>query len=263
MSATSRIVLALLAVVSTVLLLVGAANSSTLVRGENRSCRDFADLDYALDHPGSQYFRGWTSEDFDASEIWVTSCFAAPPLAQDVQRQSLLAERRWSLVARGDVKANDEALNALHAKELREQEEQEQARAAAERAQENWRRAEEARELAQLKAREVLAARESAARAATQAAHKECLRSAGYRRYVAGSQVIEALARQSEAERALSHEKRVEEVSETTNLFAKHQAGEALVSAQDAVSKWFAEYRQNGGDAKIPTGISPTESPCH
>jgi len=270
MSLASRNSIALWTIGGVLFLAQPAAHSATLVRGENRTCRDFADIDYALGHPGSQYFKGWTSEDLDAAETWVASCVASPETAQDKQRQSLLAERRRILEARGDVKANDEALRALHARERREQEEREQARVAAEqaraeadRAEEVARRAEERRELAQLKAREALAAQQSANRATRQAAHEECLRSAGYHRYVAGSKLIEALARQSEGQQALAHEKRVEEVSETTNLYSKRRAGEALVSAQDAVTEWFAEYRGHGGEASNPSSVSPTTNPCN
>jgi hypothetical protein len=247
------------------------------VHGELRVCRDFADLDYALDHPGSQYFKGWTSEDLDAAETWVASCVGSPATVQDKQRQSLLTERRRIFEARGDAKANDDALKALNGRELREQEEREQARVVAEkvraeaerarleveRDQELARRAEKTRALAQLQASQALAAQQSADRAARQADYERCLRSAGYHRYLASSNVMEALSRQSEAQQALAHEKRVEEVSETTNLYAKHRAGEALVSAQDAVTKWFAEYRQYGGDANGPSSVLLTANPCN
>jgi hypothetical protein len=270
MSLTTRNSIALWTIGGVLFLAQPAAHSATLVRGENRTCRDFADIDYALDHPGSQYFKGWTSEDFDAAETWVASCVGSPATAQDKQRRALLAESRRSFEVRGEVKANDDALKALHARELREQEERERARVAAEqvraeaeRAQEVARGAEERQELTQMKTREAVAAQQSANRATMQAAHEECLRSTGYHRYVAGTKVIEALARQSEGQQALEHEKRVEEVSETTNLYAKHRAGEALVSAQDAVTKWFAEYRQYGGDANGPSSVSLTANPCN
>src|SRR6266704_2400151 len=107
MSLTTRNSIALWTVGGVLFLAQPAAHSATLVRGENRTCRDFADIDYALDHPGSQYFKGWTSEDFDAAETWVASCVGSPATAQDKQRQALLAESRRSFEARGDVKAND------------------------------------------------------------------------------------------------------------------------------------------------------------
>lgn len=247
-----------------------AAKGATLLRGEIRTCRDYADLDYALDHPNSDYFKGWTTNDFDAAQAWISSCSASPPTARDDRRESLLAERRAALEARGEIQRNDESIKKMHETELREQQEKE----AALKAEETRRNAEEAKEhaaeaqrLANAEAKEAeRRAAESKAladRQAKQAAHNDCLYSYAYRRYEAQANIIDALDRASEAQRALDHEKRVEEASETTNLLAKRYAGESLVAAQDDLNRWWAVYQQYGGDAKSPQSVSRlTENPC-
>ncbi|MGO9932871.1 MAG: hypothetical protein ACLPV8_13810 [Steroidobacteraceae bacterium] len=216
-------------------------------------------MDYALDHPNSLYFKGWTSEDFDAAQMWVASCFASPPTNEDKDRQSLLAQRRAAMETRGEIQRNDEILKAMHAAELQDQRNKD--------AQEAARRAEEAKELADSKAaqsaRRAEEAKELAVRKAKQAAHDECLQSYSYHRYVAETHILEALDRESNAQRSLDHERRVEEVSGTTNLSAKHNAGESLVAAQDDLNKWWTVYHQYGGDAETPRSVPRSiENPC-
>jgi hypothetical protein len=228
------------------LIQLSTAHGSTLVRGENRTCRDFADLDYALDHPSSAYFKGWTSKDFDAAQEWVASCFASPPSHGDTERQSLLVQRRAALEARGEIQRNDEIINNMREAELREQRTKEAELAS----QEAARRAEEEKALADRKAR--------------QAARDECLSSNSYQRYLAETHILEALGRESAAQGALARERRVEEVSDTTNLYTKHNAGESLVAAQDDLQKWWAAYRRYGGEAKTPESISlSVRNPCN
>jgi hypothetical protein len=242
----------LLAVFCVSLFHLSTALGSTLLRGENRTCRDYADLDKALDHPNTAYFRGWTSADFDAAQMWVTSCFASPPTKQDVERQSLLAQRRNAMSASGEIQRNDEALRIMEEtrdRDQREREAQQQAEEAAQVASEAAQRAEEAKAIAGQKAR--------------QAAHDACMRSSPYQMYLAEAHIVEALDRESAAQQALEHERRVEEVSGTTNLYAKRLAGESLVGAQDEVTKWWGVYQRNGGDAKTAQTVSrSTADPC-
>lgn len=209
--------------------LPSSAHASTLVCGENRTCRDYADLDYALDHPNSLYFKGWTTTDFDAAQSWVESCAASPPSRQDQERQSLLLQRRASLESRGEIQRNTEAIQSMRDNELRDQQSQE----AELRAQEAARQAEEAK--AKRQAQLSIESRRQAERIAKQAAYDECLRTQAYQRYVAGTHAVNALDRAVQAQQSLEHEKQVEDVSETTDLYAKHFAGESLVTSQEDV----------------------------
>ncbi|HUN76545.1 MAG TPA: hypothetical protein VMU40_18675 [Steroidobacteraceae bacterium] len=237
--------------IALVLLSMTLSHGSTLVRGENRTCHDFADLDYALDHPSSDYFRGWTSSDFDAAQSWVSSCAAAPPSVADAERLRLLNERRRSLEASGILSANDRAIQAMLETQQREQQEeaatqakQAQAQAAAQAEGERKQRALEAE------------------REAKQATYQNCIHSAPYQRYLAANYVFEALQRQSRAQAILDHEKRVEDISGTVDLSAKHDAAESLVSAQEEVGRWWAVYRQYGGEASAPRSLPPLVDPC-
>jgi hypothetical protein len=200
------------------------AHGSTLVRGENRTCRDFADLDYALDHPSSAYFKGWTGADFDAAQTWVSSCFASPPSNQDRERQSLLAQRRGAMDASGEIHHNDESIKNQRATDFRDQ---------------------QTREL-EIKA------------------HQECLRSYAYLRYMAETRILDALDRESEAQQTLDRERRIEEASGITNLYTQRYAGESLVAAQDNLDKWWVIYQQHGGAAKTPQSLSRSiANPCN
>lgn len=229
------------------------ANGSTLLRGENRTCRDFADLDYALDHPTSPYFKDWRTEDFAAAQAWVEGCFAAPATKGDRERQSLLAERRRSIEARGEIQRNDETIKQFRAAESQDRQDKE----AQLKAEQSARLAQEAKDLARAKAEET-------DRKAKQQAHDECLRSDAYQKYLAADRVLKALDRESEAQQALDHERRVEEASGTTNLYAKRNAGESLVAAQDDLNKWWNLYQQYGGDAKNPRNVPrSTANPCN
>jgi hypothetical protein len=214
----------LLAAVCVLFMLLSTAYGSTLLRGENRTCRDFADLDYALDHPSSTYFKGWTGEDFDAAQTWVSSCFTSPPTNQDKERQSLLAQRRGAMDASGEIHHNDESIKNQRATDFRDQ---------------------QTREL-EIKS------------------HQECLRSYAYLRYMAETRILDALDRESEAQQTLDRERRIEEASGITNLYTKRYAGESLVAAQDDLNKWWIIYRQRGGDAKSPQSVSRSiENPCN
>ena len=175
----------LLAAVCALLTQPSTGYASTLLRGENRTCRDYADLDYALDHPDSLYFKGWSSEDFDAARTWIESCFATPPTSQDKERQSLLAHRRAALEARGEVLRNDEIVKNMRETELQDQRTNE----AQIRAEETARRAGEVKELANSKAKQ-------AADAKVQAAREECLRSFAYQKYMSASHIVSALDRE-------------------------------------------------------------------
>jgi hypothetical protein len=250
---------------------LSATPAATSLRGEIRTCRDYADLDYALDHPNSSYFKGWTSKDFDAAQTWVSSCFASPPTKEDLTRQSLLAERRSALESRGEIHGNDEVIRQMQERELREQTERDaqiKAAEAARAAEEAKEHAEEAREIADREAKQAVLraveAKELADRKAKQATHDECLRSSPYQRYAAQAHILDALDRESKAQQALDHEKRVEEASDTSNLYAKRIAGESLVTAQDDLSKWWTVYQQYGGDAKTPQSVPRSnENPCN
>ncbi|HEV2700352.1 MAG TPA: hypothetical protein VGV09_01890, partial [Steroidobacteraceae bacterium] len=84
-----------------------------------------------------------------------------------------------------------------------------------------------------------------------------------HQRYVAQARVLEALERESAAQQALDHEKRVEALSGVTNLPAQRSAGESLVSAQDDEHRWFSIYRQNGGEAANPQALTQAiKDPC-
>ena len=215
--------------------------SSTLLRGQNRTCRDFADLDFALDHPTSSYFDGWGSEDFDAAEKWVSSCIANPPTHADQERQALLAQRRHDLEVRGDTQRNDRRARQSRDQDLRDQQEQEEQQA--------QQRAREAQQQAQV--------------AAKRSQYDQCVRSRAYQRFRAELRVLQALDRETEAQSRLDREKRVEDVSGTTDLYTKRAAGEALVDAQDELERWWGVYRQYGGEAPTPKSLrrSP-EDPC-
>jgi hypothetical protein len=228
------------------------ADGSTLLRGENRTCRDFADLDYALDHPSSLYFRGWRTEDFDAAQAWVESCLASPPTKGDRERQSLLALRRASLETRGEVQRNDQITQQFRDAQIQDQRD----KAAELKAEQSARRAEEAKEDAR---RHV----EENERNAKRQAHDACLRSDSYQRYLAGTRIFEALDRESAAQQALDRERRVEQASGTANLYTKHSAGESLIAAQDDLNKWWTLYQQHGGDAKNPQALARSiGNPC-
>lgn len=245
--------LSLLAAVCFLLMQLSAAHGSTLLRGENRTCRDFADLDYALDHPSSAYFKGWRTEDFDAAQAWVESCFASPPTKGDKERQSLLAQRRVSMAGRGEIRRNDESMKQFRDAEIQDQQNQE----AKLKADESARSAEQSRYDARRQA-------EESDRKAKQQAHEDCLHSDIYQRYMAGTRIVEALDRESQAQQTLARERRVEEASGTTNLYAKHSAGESLVAAQDDLTKWWTIYQQYGGDAKNLRALSRSiGSPCN
>jgi hypothetical protein len=253
------------------LMQLSIAPAATALRGEIRTCRDYADLDYALDHPNSSYFKGWTSKDFDAAETWVSSCFASPPTKEDLTRQSLLAQRRAALEGRGEIQGNEDLIRQMQERELQDQREQEaqvKAAAAERAAEEAKERAEEAKVLAAQRAEQArqhaAEAKELADRKAKQAAHDECLRSSAYQRYAAQVHILNSLDQESRAQQALDHEKRVEDASGTINLYAKRIAGESLVSAQDDLNKWWAEYQRYGGDAKSPASVPRSSGdPCN
>lgn len=233
--------------------LLSTADASTLLRGENRTCRDFADLDYALDHPGSLYFKGWRTEDFDAAQAWVEGCFTSPPTTGDRERQSLLAQRRVAMEGRGEIQRNDQTVKQFRDAEAQDQRDQE----AQLEAEQSARLAQEAKGRAREKAEET-------DRKAKQQAHDECQHSVAYQKYAAGERVLRALDRESEAQQALDRERRVEEASGITNLYAKRNAGEALVAAQDDLNKWWTLYQQYGGDAKNPRNVPrSTGNPCN
>ncbi|HEY6926778.1 MAG TPA: hypothetical protein VI653_25055 [Steroidobacteraceae bacterium] len=220
---------------------VTAVHGSTLVRGQNRTCHDFADLDFALDHPNARYFDGWTTEDFDAAEKWVASCVAAPPTHSDQERQALLARRRHDLEVRGDTQRNDQRAKELHDQDWRDQQDQ------------------EGRD-AQMQAQQV---EQEAGLAAKRAQYAECGRSRAYQRFQAELRVVEALDRIADAQANLEREKRIEEATATTNLYSKRAAGEALVDAQDDLQRWWAVYRQYGGEAPTPRSLRrPPDDPC-
>jgi hypothetical protein len=250
---------------------VSTTPAATSLRGEIRTCRDYADLDYALDHPSSAYFKGWTSKDFDAAQTWVSSCFASPPTKADLTRQSLLAKRRAAIESRGEIQGNDEIIRQMQERELRNQTDREaqiQAAEAARAAAEANEHAQEAREAADREAKEsalrAAQAKERAERNAKQAAHDECIRSSPYQRYAAQAHILDALDRETKAQHDLDHEKRVEEASDITNLYAKRIAGESLITAQDDVSKWWAVYQQYGGDDKTAQSIPRSnDNPCN
>lgn len=234
--------LGLLAASCFLMMQLSTVHASTLLRGENRTCHDFADLDYALDHPGSAYFKGWTTTDFDAAQSWVESCLQSPPTKGDLQRQSLLTQRRAAIEARGDVRRNDESAQQFHDQEVRDQQENDE----------------------NLKAQALAQRAQDADSRARQQAHDECLRSDAYQRYVAGIRVLEALDRESQAQQALDHEKRVEAASDTTNLYTKRNAGESLVAAQDDLNKAWSLYQRYGGSAKDPHALPRTiGDPCY
>jgi hypothetical protein len=237
------------------------------VRGENRSCRDFADLDFALDHPSSDFFKGWTGGDFDAAQAWISACTEAPPSKQDQIRQSLLAQRRQLLQASGETARNEQAQAATREADNYNREVVEAAaraaadlrnvaiaRGAAEAA--GQQAAQKAAALQQETAQELTAT-------ARQAAYAECARSAAHQRYVAQTRVLEALDRESAAQQALEHEKRIEALSGVTNLPAQRSAAESLVSAQDDEHRWWTVYRQNGGSAANPQALTQSVTdPC-
>jgi hypothetical protein len=250
---------------------LSTADASTLLRGENRTCHDFADLDYALDHPNSAYFKGWTTMDFDAAQDWVDSCFASPPTKGDRDRQSLLAQRRVSLANRGEIQQNDKKMKEFRDAEIQAQQDrdaelkaEESARRVEEAKEDARRRAEAAKDLARANAEEVQRRARETDRRIKEQAHNECLRSDRYRRHEAETRIIDALNRESDAQKALDRERRVEEASGTTSLSTKHSAGESLVSAQDDVTKWWTVYLQHGGDAKNPQALSRSiGDPCN
>jgi hypothetical protein len=220
---------------------VAPAYAATSLRGQTLTCRDFVDLDFALDHPNSRYFEGWTTEDFDTAQTWAASCAASPPTQADQERQSLLAQRRQALQVSGETQHNDQRGKEQHEHDLREQREQEQ-REAVENAAAEQQRAEYA---------------------ARRARYDECVHSRPYQRYQAELRVIEALNRQTEAQSILDREKRVEQVSGTTDLYAKHSSGEALVDAQQDLQRWWTAYRQSGGDAPNPQSLlRGSQNPC-
>jgi hypothetical protein len=200
------------------------------------------DLDFALDHPSSRYFEGWTHTDFDRAQKWASSCAAAPPTSADQDRQSLLAQRRQTLEAYGELRRNDQRAKEQHEQDLRDQHEQE-AHDAAENA---------------------AAEQQQAQFAASRARYEECLRSRAYQRFQAERRVIEALNRQTAAQSRLDREKRLEQVSGTTDLDAKRYSGEALVNAQDELQRWWTVYEQNGGGARNPKDLSlSSRDPCN
>jgi len=58
----------LAAAVCVLFLQLSATHGSTLLRGENRTCRDYADLDYGLTHPSSLYTKHSAGESLVAAE---------------------------------------------------------------------------------------------------------------------------------------------------------------------------------------------------
>lgn len=233
-------------------MLVSSSNAATLVRGQLRTCHDFADLDAALDHPNSLYFKGWTSADFDAAQSWITSCVTTSPTDLEKARDSQLAQRRQRLDSSGEIQRNELAIKSHREEELREEADKERELKAAE----AERQTDEAR-------RRAADARKTAAEQISRSAHEACLRSTAYLRFVAQTHVVEALSRESAAQAMLQHERRVEQLSETENLTARRQAGESIVAAQDDLAKWWAAYVRSGGAAGTPQAVSgPLSNPC-
>jgi len=234
-------------------------HAATLLRGESRTCRDYADLDFALDHPTSDYFKGWTSTDFDAAQQWVTACTDSPPGKQDQIRRSLLAQRRQTLEASGETSRNEQAHAATRQADIEDQQATEAAALAADAA----RNAAEAKAAADVASAQVKADAIARQETARRAAFVECTRSPAYQRYMAETMVLEALVRESAAHQRLDREKRVEDASGVTDLAAKHDAAEALVNAEDDEHRWWTVYRKNGGDASAPQGLQRSNGkPC-
>ena len=253
------------------LMQLSTADASTFLRGENRTCHDFADLDYALDHPNSAYFKGWTTMDFDAAQEWVVSCFASPPTKGDRDRQSLLAQRRVSLANSRETQQNDKKMKEFRDAEIQAQQDrdaelkaEESARRAEEVKEDARRRADAAKDLTRANAEEVQRRAWETDRRIKEQAHNECLRSDRHQRYEAETRIVDALNRESGAQKALDRERRVEEASDTTNLYTKRSAGESLIAAQDDLDKWWIVYQQHGGDAKSPHALSRSiANPCN
>jgi hypothetical protein len=226
------------------------AHSATMVRGENRTCRDFADLDFALDRPSSDYFKGWTGKDFDDAEAWVTACTGVPPSTPDQTRQSLLSQRRRVLAGTGETARNEQAQAAAR-----------EETAAVGTALEAELKAQAARDAANntaadrtMGAMPGFATIDSAAR---------CEHTDAGQRFIAQMRVMEALDREAAAQDALDHEKRVEALSGVTNLAAQRNAAESLVAAQDEEHKWWRVYLVNGGSATNPQMLTRLRGdPC-
>jgi hypothetical protein len=253
------------------LLQFSAAYGATQVHGENRTCADYADLDPALEHPGSGYFQGWTSEDFDAAVTWITSCAASPPSDGDRRRMALLAQRRQALQAAGELQRNDKALQDVRQDQLRDRIAMETDKRAAEEA--RWSEgvshltkqqtlpgspqgSDDARLRAdEERARDVMETRRTA--------HDQCLRSDVYQRYWAGTHVLQAMDQKSKAQQALDHEKEMVERSGTTHPDVQDSALQSVARADDDIKKWWAVYRQYGGDGPGPEAVPKnTSDPC-
>jgi hypothetical protein len=106
-------------------------------------------------------------------------------------------------------------------------------------------------------------AQQQAQLTAKRAQYDQCVRSRAYQRFQAELRVLEALDREADAQSSLDREKRVEEVSGTTNLYTRRAAGEALVDAQADLQRWWVLYRQYGGEAPAPKSLRrPPDDPC-
>jgi hypothetical protein len=255
----ARLGISLIAVGWITLAQIPLAQGSTSLRGENRTCRDYADLDYALDHPTSAYFRGWSSSDFDAADTWVTACFGSPPTPQDIERKAKLAERRRIMDANGEIKRNDEILKNVRQTDLEVQRENE----AKTRDAENAQRSAEATQRTNYAAARAAEARRLADQKYIEHTLQVCHQSTAYQIYFAATQIFLALDRQSRAQQLLEHEERVEGVSGTTNLLTKRMAGELLIGAQDDLNKWWATYQRYDTGIKNPESIPRTVAdPC-
>jgi hypothetical protein len=244
------------------LLQFSAAYGATLVHGENRTCADYADLDSALGHPGSGYFQGWTSEDFDAAKSWIASCAASPSADGDRRRMALLAQRRQTLQAAGEIERNDKAMQDIRQAQLRDQLAMEADKRAAEEA--RW--SEEVGRLAHQQApqsspqgdedtkRRADEAREREDVETRRAAHNQCLHSDVYQRYWAGTHIVQAMDQKSKAQQALA---------DTTHPDVQDSAVQSVARADDDIRKWWAVYRHYGGDAPDPEAASQnTKDPC-
>jgi hypothetical protein len=217
------------------------ANASLSVHGEIVTCSDFISFDHALDRPGSLYFKGWTSKDFDNAESWVASCFAAPPSKADKEREGLLAQRRDLVASNGELARNDKAADEERAANAAEAANDEAVR----RTQETERRTQADSERVQ------------------RAAYDQCARSDDYRRYLTGTRVLEAFDRAQAAHELLARQKQIEDQSEIVDKYEKRSAGEYLVDAQIELRQRWLAYKAAGGAAQSPTAIArPLRDPC-
>jgi hypothetical protein len=191
--------------------------------------------------------RTWTPDVVDFLKSAVDQCTAAGRLGNDM---NLAAKRHIDDVAA--IPAQERAEAGRRAADLEEQ--RRQARQVEEFMQ-------AARESQRIQDQKDAAAR--AAAEAKQRNYRECVAGAQHALYAAQESVLshrEALAR---ARKSMATEKRIEAESGVQDLVAARNLGTAVVTAEDALTDAFSEYRRLGGTAADPGGVSRSiTDPC-